>query len=529
MIQRTGLTALLAASTVLMACGDGAPDPRVAAARPNILLLVADDLGYADLGSYGGDVSTPNIDALADRGVRFSQFHTAPMCAPTRAMLLTGNDNHVAGMGIQGGGGALAGRPGYEGHLSERVVPFPRLLRDAGYHTYSVGKWHLGTAPEHSPTAAGFERSFQLLQGAGDHFSDIALSGRDSISTYWEDGAYGAWPEGGYSTEVYTDRLIEFIEDGSEDGRPFFALAAYTSPHWPLQVPDEDLELYRGRYDMGYDRLRELRFESLQGAGIIPVDHQLPPRLDWIAPWEDLTEEERRVESRKMELYAAMVENLDRHIGRLLGYLDERGMLDNTMGRLRGTDDGPGGQDLGHVGDLNADDLGPKALQFSRGDLDRRGQARVHAVQRIGSVEPDPNPLHAAIEFVEHAWHRSVQRGGVIGITTRNCLEDDGRVPHASRHRTDVIERLRKRQDAVTAHPAVCGLQPDDATGHGREADRPAGGHAGPEVLTPGVHGYVEVAMIANHRTLGGTSGREGLVGHDGGIAVQTATSDRLR
>lgn len=329
--QRTGLTVLLAASTALTACGDGGPDPRVADARPNILLLVADDLGYADLGSYGGDVSTPNIDALADRGVRFSQFHTAPMCAPTRAMLLTGNDNHVAGMGIQGGGGALAGRPGYEGHLSERVVPFPRLLRDAGYHTYSVGKWHLGTAPEHSPTAAGFERSFQLLQGAGDHFSDIALSGRDSVSTYWEDGAYGAWPEGGYSTEVYTDRLIEFIEDGSEDGRPFFALAAYTSPHWPLQVPDEDLELYRGRYDMGYDRLRELRFESLQGAGIIPIDHRLPPRLEWITPWEDLSEEERRVESRKMELYAAMVENLDRHVGRLLGHLDERGMLDNTV------------------------------------------------------------------------------------------------------------------------------------------------------------------------------------------------------
>lgn len=324
------LTVALVVSTAVWGCGAGSPEPL---SRPNILLIVADDLGYADLGSYGGDVSTPNLDALADRGMRFSQFHTAPMCAPTRAMLLTGNDNHVAGVGIQGGGGAppFAGRPGYEGHLSDRVVPFPRLLRDAGYHTYTVGKWHLGTAPEHSPTAAGFERSFQLLQGAGDHFSDIALSRGDSVSAYWDDGAYGAWPKGGYSTEVYTDRLIDFIEEGREDERPFFALAAYTSPHWPLQVPDEDLELYRGRYDMGYDRLREMRFESLQGAGIVPPDHVLPPRLGWITPWKDLTEAERRVESRKMELYAAMLENLDRHVGRLLDYLDAQGMLDNTL------------------------------------------------------------------------------------------------------------------------------------------------------------------------------------------------------
>jgi len=328
-VPRT-LSVLLVVGTTLSGCGGHPSEPT---SRPNILLLVADDLGYADLGSYGGDVSTPNIDALADRGMRFSQFHTAPMCAPTRAMLLTGNDNHVAGMGIQGGAlsAPFAGRPGYEGHLSERVVPFPRLLRDAGYHTYSVRKWHLGTAPEHSPTAAGFERSFQLLQGAGDHFSDVALAAGDSVSTYWDDGAYGAWPEGGYSTQVYTDRLIEFIEDGREDGRPFFAFAAYTSPHWPLQVPEEDLELYRGRYDMGYDRLREMRFESLQEARIVPTDHELPPRLDWITPWEDFSEHERRVESRKMELYAAMLENLDRHVGRLLGYLTDEGLLDNTL------------------------------------------------------------------------------------------------------------------------------------------------------------------------------------------------------
>lgn len=300
--------------------------------RPNVLMIVADDLAYADLGSYGGDVSTPNLDRLAERGIRFAQFHTAPMCAPTRAMLLSGNDNHVAGMGWQyGASPELRQHPGYEGHLSARVVPFPVLLRDAGYHTYSVGKWHLGTAVDHTPTTAGFERSFQLLQGAGDHFTDVALDPADSVSTYWVDGAYGSWPEGAYSTELYTDRLISNIDENKDDGRPFFAFAAYTSPHWPLQVPDEYLDLYRGRYDMGYDRLREQRLESLKAAGMVSADHELPPRLEWITPWEELSAEEKRIEARKMELYAAMLDNLDDHVGRLLEYLDREGMLENTL------------------------------------------------------------------------------------------------------------------------------------------------------------------------------------------------------
>ncbi|NNL31285.1 MAG: arylsulfatase [Gemmatimonadetes bacterium] len=322
---------LAAACLTLAACderGDGTEEDL----GPNILLLVADDLAYADLGSYGGDVHTPNIDALAARGVRFSQFHTAPMCAPTRAMLLSGNDNHVAGMGWQGGAPAeLASNPGYESHLSDRIVPFPQLLQDAGYRTYSVGKWHLGTAADHTPTAAGFERSFQLLQGAGDHYSSVALEPQDSVSTYWADGDFTTWPEGSYSTEVYTDRLLEFIEEDRGDGRPFFAFAAYTSPHWPLQVPDDYLDLYRGQYDMRYDRLRELRFESLQEAGIVSADHELPPRLDWIKPWEDLSAEQQRIESRKMELYAAMVQNLDEHVGRLIGALEAVGELENTV------------------------------------------------------------------------------------------------------------------------------------------------------------------------------------------------------
>lgn len=313
--------------------------------RPNILLIVADDLGYADLGCFGGDIRTPVIDKLAAEGRLFTQFHTAPSCAPTRAMLLTGNNNHVAGMGRQGGAGGPweAGQPGYEGFLSDRVVPFPQLLREAGYHTYTVGKWHLGKNPEHSPMAKGFERSFSLLQGASNHYNNVGLTLDDSVSLYTADGKLTDYPGGRYSTEFYTDKLVEFIRKGN-DGKPFFAFAAYTSPHWPLQAPAAN-DRYRGKYDMGYDSLRALRFESLRRAGIIQKDHKLPPRLAMIKPWNALSTEEKRVESRKMELYAAMVDNLDEQIGRLIQLLRQEGLYDNTVIVFM-SDNGGAGEDF---------------------------------------------------------------------------------------------------------------------------------------------------------------------------------------
>lgn len=300
--------------------------------RPNILLIVADDLGYADLGCYGGDIRTPNIDQLAKRGLLFSQFHTAPTCAPTRSMLLTGNNNHVAGMGRQGRVSKdswEATQPGYEGHLSDRVVPMPQVLRDAGYHTYTVGKWHLGKEPENAPSQKGFERSFNLLQGASNHYNNVGLGLDDSVSLYRADGELADFPKGAYSTEFYTDKLIEFLRSGS-DGKPFFAYVAYTSPHWPLQAPAAN-DRYRGKYDMGYDSLRVLRFQSLQRAGIIPATSKLPPQLESIKPWTTLTDEARKIESRKMELYAAMVDNLDQQVGRLLKYLRDEMLDENTL------------------------------------------------------------------------------------------------------------------------------------------------------------------------------------------------------
>ncbi len=298
--------------------------------RPNILLIVADDLGYADLGVYGGDIDTPNIDSLAREGILFTQFHTAPLCEPTRAMLLSGNNNHVAGVARQGSNG-LAGIPvaGYENRLSDRILPFPKLLRNSGYHTYTIGKWHLGLEQEHWPNVAGFERSFNLLQGGGSYFDTRSF--RKSGSFFVADNALTDYPDGEYATEVYTDKLISFIDENKNDGQPFFAYAAFTSPHWPLQVPDDYLNLYAGKYDDGYDVLRERRFDSLKEAGIIPLDSKLPSRNDGITPWNELSPEEQQKEARKMELYAAMVDNLDDHIGRLIRYLKDNGLYEDTL------------------------------------------------------------------------------------------------------------------------------------------------------------------------------------------------------
>ena len=295
---------------------------------PNILLIVADDLGYADLGCYGGDIDTPNLDQLATQGVRFSRFHTAPFCAPTRAMLLSGNDNHIAGMGSQG---LETAEFGYEGHLTRRIVTIPQVLRTAGYNTYMAGKWHLGMQAENNPGEKGFDRSFVNLRGAGNHYDDVGIFETTPVSQYTENGEPATWPKGSYSTDFYTSKLIEYIEADRNSNRPFFAFAAYTSPHWPLQVDESYWKKYEGRYDKGYEKLRAERLESLKRAGMIPQGAVLPPLHPRVRPWDSLSRSEQKTEARKMELYAGMVDNLDYNIGRLIDYLKDIGEFENTL------------------------------------------------------------------------------------------------------------------------------------------------------------------------------------------------------
>lgn len=319
--------------------------------RPNILLVVADDIGYSDLGVYGGEIRTPHIDALAGDGVQLTRFYASPTCSPTRAMLLTGVDHHRAGLGTMGEflpiTPEVRGRPGYEGHLNERVVTVATLLRAAGYHTYMTGKWHLGVAAEHAPSARGFDKSFVLVDGGASHFADaMGLLSVKPRATYREDGReVAALPEGFFSTAFYTERMIEYIDAGRGDGAPFFAYVAYTAPHWPLQVPDAWLDRYAGRYDAGYDALREERLARMRSLGLIGEDVEAFPRLDKVPAWEKLTPTQKRVQARRMELYAAMIENLDHHLGRLLEHLEAIGELDDTF-VLFISDNGPEGNEM---------------------------------------------------------------------------------------------------------------------------------------------------------------------------------------
>ena len=321
---------LLASCTPDTATTDGTQSTSVneAPAQPNFLLLIADDMGYTDIGAFGGEINTPNLDGLAERSIKFTNFHVAPTCAPTRSMLLSGTDNHTAGLGSMFGANTLSGvegQPGYEMYLHERVATLPELLTDAGYHTYMAGKWHLGVEPDQTPSARGFENSFVLLGGSAPHFTAPAAQ-------YAENGQHlEADLTDFYTTRNHTDKLIEYIGANHGDGRPFFAFAAYTSPHWPLQVPDDFIDRYAGRYDEGYDVLRRQRVARAQALGVVPVvDAESSFQRIGMA-WDELDEESQRVSAREMEIYAAMLENLDFNIGRLLAYLEEIGELDNTV------------------------------------------------------------------------------------------------------------------------------------------------------------------------------------------------------
>jgi arylsulfatase A-like enzyme len=313
--------------------------------RPNIILIVADDLGYADLGCYGGEIKTPNIDALAMQGIRFTHFHTSPLCAPTRSMILSGNDNHVAGMGsmFPVEGTSREGKPGYEHHLTDRIVTVSQLLKESGYQTFMAGKWHLGFEDNYIPYAKGFEKSFAMLNGAANQFDSNRIF-FDEPTQYRENKEAAYFPEGSYSTDVYTNKMIGFIENANKD-KPFFAYLTYTSPHWPLQVPTDYIDRYKGKYNMGYDSLRVIRFNRQKVLGILPVSSKIRPRNPAVKGWMNLTDGEKKLESRKMEIYAAMVENLDDHIGKLIKFLKDSNLLDNTIIVFM-SDNGAAGEDF---------------------------------------------------------------------------------------------------------------------------------------------------------------------------------------
>ena len=309
------------------------------AKRPNILLIVADDLGYTDLGAYGAEISTPNLDKLAIGGVKMTGFYASPFCSPTRAMLMSGSDNHLVGFGDMA---ELMlpeqrGKPGYEGNLNERVVPVAQVLKDAGYRTAMAGKWHLGVKEEYSPASRGFEQSYAMVMGGASHWGDqsgiVAMDpDKPPKAIYRENGKAIDIPRDGfYSSQAFTDKLLDYLKSGEKSGKPFFGYLAFTAPHWPLHAPDADIAKYEGRYKEGYDKLRKERLERMKRLGIVPADTPVYEGHAYWPKWDSLTPAQQEAEARRMTVYAAMVDHVDRQIGRVLDYLKAKGELDNTF------------------------------------------------------------------------------------------------------------------------------------------------------------------------------------------------------
>jgi arylsulfatase len=339
-LQAAGLAVALAAPVVAVA----ADPPR----RPNIVVILADDLGFADMGSFGGEIRTPNLDALASDGVRFTNFYTHASCSPTRSLLLTGVDTHLNGLGAMNEWTApnQMGVPGYEGYINNRVAMLPQLLKDAGYHTYMVGKWHLGKAPDQIPRARGFERDFTLLDGAGSYWDMTNLSAGVPKSTFTEDGRYlTRLPDDYYATKTYTDKLIGYIDANRGSGKPFFAYVAHQAPHDPYHLPKDWRSRHVGDYDKGYDAVRQERLKRQIEMGITPAGTELSERMWFVPDPIVLAPASRALLGKKMELYAGLVENLDHHIGRLVDHLKKIGEYENTVFVVFG-DNGPEGTDL---------------------------------------------------------------------------------------------------------------------------------------------------------------------------------------
>jgi len=301
---------------------------------PNIVIILADDLGYSDLGAFGGEIPTPNIDALAQRGVRFTNFYTHASCSPTRAMLMTGVDTHRNGLGNMAEWTApnQRGVAGYEGHLRENLPTLPELLRGGGYRTYMVGKWHLGREPSQIPAARGFDRDFALLDGAASYWDMTGFTAAAPKSVFTEDGHYlTRLPNDYYATKTYTDKIISFIEADRSLRKPFFALVAHQAPHDPYHLPADWPLRSNGTYAAGWDELRKARLAKQIELGLMPKGTELAARMPGIPEFNSLPPAARALAVKRMELYAGMVENFDHHVGRLIDYLKSIDEFDNTL------------------------------------------------------------------------------------------------------------------------------------------------------------------------------------------------------
>ncbi len=326
------LTSVLLAATAIAATAMFVA--RVAAGeapRPNIILIMSDDMGYSDINCYGGEIDTPVLNALAEGGLRFTQFYNTARCCPTRASLITGLYMHQAGVGHMMND---RGQDGYRGNLNNRCVTIAEALRPAGYATYMAGKWHVTkeTNPDgpkfNWPLQRGFERFYGTIHGAGSFFDPNTLTRDNTMISPYADPEYQ--PETFYYTDAINDHVVRYVAEHKQRSgkKPFFIYVTHTAAHWPMHALPEDIAKYKGKYDRGYKAIREARFERMKKLGVIEKHWKLSPQAE---QWDAVPDEHRRWEARCMEVYAAMVYRMDQGIGRIVAELKRQDMFDNTL------------------------------------------------------------------------------------------------------------------------------------------------------------------------------------------------------
>jgi arylsulfatase len=302
--------------------------------RPNIILIMADDMGFSDVGCFGGEIHTPNIDALAKGGVKMAQFYNNARCCPTRASLLTGLQPHQAGVGNmtkeeQRDDSGIP--PAYIGELSRNTVTIAEALRGAGYATFMAGKWHLGQFDKSLwPCQRGFDRYYGSLYGALNYFKPVP----PRLVTYDNETlaeAKSTTDQPFYTTDAFTDYAIHFLKEKKTKQRPFFLYLVYNAPHWPLQAFPEDIAKYRGKYTQGWDVLRQARYDRQKAMGLVDPRWPLSPRPEKVPAWDSLTPEQKDEMDLRMAIYAAQVDRMDQNIGRLVSCLKSTGQFDNTL------------------------------------------------------------------------------------------------------------------------------------------------------------------------------------------------------
>ena len=304
-------------------------EPKKSELRPNIVLILADDMGYSDIGCFGSEIPTPNLDRLAKKGVRFSQFYNAGRCCPSRASLLTGLYQHQAGVGDMVND---KGVPAYQGYLNTSSVTLAEVMKLNGYNTYMSGKWHVGNRTETLPRQRGFDRYFGLIDGASSYFESIPYrTNQKATRLMFDDADFYPPKQGFYMTNAITDYALNFLEEEKPKEQPFFLYMAYTAPHWPLHALPEDIAKYRGKYLKGWDVMRAERFGRMQKMGLIDATCKLSPGDENSPDWNSLNSEEKKMWDLRMSVYAAMIDRLDQNIGRIIAQLEKMGELNNTL------------------------------------------------------------------------------------------------------------------------------------------------------------------------------------------------------